>query len=139
MVANPEEGRLSDEAYAERLQESIKRTVQMRRQYRDMRDEEEAKTKAGRWLMNHRDKHEEVDKEMTRFTMQFGPQNRRVRRAYAKRMNAFKIPGGWQRWSRNYQERFGHQESVSTGARQMRKQERATRKNSIVDAIAKGE
>lgn len=112
-IQNPEEGRISDEAYAERLRESRKKTTEMKRQYREMRREKQSEERAQRWAGNHREKHEESYKALEQASMQLGPFNRRGRRRFAKQMNVFKTPDGWQHFNKNYAEKFGTMESVS--------------------------
>lgn len=111
MSQNPEEGRLTPEQQAVALRESRKRTVEMRREYRAMRNETEAKAKAERWAANHRKQQQEVYDDLAKLATG-NKLNRAQRRHFAKRMNVFKSPDGWKHFMANYKKTFGSQETV---------------------------
>lgn len=125
---NPEEGRLSEEDKAELLQKSRKKTVEMRREYRRMRQEKAAKDRADRWAANHKEQHEENYKEIQKASSN-GPGNRRTRRRMAKTMNVFKSPGGWQTFNKHYGDKFGRREPFV-------KSKQSEYKSNIVQALA---
>lgn len=150
MSETPGEGRFTPEGKAEKLRESRLVTAQMKRQLRDAKHKQEAEAQAKRWLARHRRAHSDADDDMAAVSTASplrggGPLNRRSRRKFAKRMNMFKLPNGWQRFNRNYAERFGHMESHSRGNRARKDAARAERlakrgkNNSITDAISKGD
>jgi len=111
MQQNPEEGRLTPEAQAEQLRLSRKYTTQMKRQYRQMRREAEAKAGAERWASNHRRKHQEAYDELATLATKT-VLNRAGRRHFAKLMNVFKSPDGWKHFMANYTKSFGTKETV---------------------------
>jgi len=145
MSKNPEEGRFTEETKAEKLRESRLMTAQMKRQLRAAKHKKEAEDQAKRWLARHRPAHSAADDDMVAISTASplrggGPLNRRSRRKFAKRMNMFKLPQGWQNFNRNYAERFGHMESHSRGNRARKDAAKLAKKNNgIADAIAKGD
>lgn len=128
MAENPEEGRISPEQQAMLLRDARRKTTLMKREYRNERKVFAAQAKKHDWIERHAEKHEEVTIEMGKVSRRNGPQNRRVRRAYAKMMNAYKIPGGWQQFNSMYSKQFGYQTSVARN-----------KSNSIIDAMKAGE
>jgi len=143
MSQNPEEGRFTPETKAEAIREARKRTVEMRRQLRAAKHKKEAEKKAARWLERHAPKREEVQEQMHKVSYGRAPLNRRGRRYYAKKMNAFKTPQGWKNFNAGYAEKYGHMESVSRGNRARKDAIKAAkaknRSNSINLAIKKGD
>ena len=112
MVANPEEGRLSSEDQAEQLRQARKQTTQMKRQYRDMRREKDAEAKAQRWAERHKAVHEDTYDDLEKISGGGRPLNRAGRRKFAKKMNVFKTPDGWQHFNNHYGNRFGKREPL---------------------------
>ena len=112
MVANPEEGRLSSEDQAEQLRQARKQTTQMKRQYRDMRREKDAEAKAQKWAERHKARHEDTYDDLERVSSGGRPLNRAGRRKFAKKMNVFKTPDGWQHFNNHYGNRFGKREPL---------------------------
>lgn len=133
MVANPEEGRLSPEKQTELLRESRKRTVEMRREYRSMRNEAEAKKKASRWAANHRKSQEKVYEDLEKAAT--GRKlNRAQRRHFAKRMNVFKTPDGWKHFSSNFKKKFGDQQTITRVKNAPRKEPRSNIQQALAAA-----
>ena len=112
MVANPAEGRLTEEQQAEQLREARKQTTQMKRQYRDMRREKEAEEKAKRWAERHKPQHEDTYEDLEKISRGGRPLNRAGRRKFAKKMNVFKTSDGWQHFNNHYGKRFGKREPL---------------------------
>lgn len=127
---NPEQGRLNDEAKAERLREARKKTAEMKRQYRDMRREGEAKERAARWAERHKESHTDTFEDMAKVSRVGKPLNRRSRRKFAKKMNVFKTGAGWQHFNQNYIKRYGLQEPQVGKA-----QEKVVVKSNITQAL----
>ena len=115
MVANPEEGRMTEEQSAEQLRQARKQTTQMKRQYRDMRREKDAEAKAQRWAERHKAVHEDTYDDLEKISGGGNPLNRRSRRSFAKKMNVFKTPDGWQHFNNHYGKRFGKREPFVKG------------------------
>ena len=110
MVANPEEGRMTEEQSAEQLRQARKQTTQMKRSYREMRREKDAEAKAQRWAERHKARHEDTYDDLERVSSGGRPLNRAGRRKFAKKMNVFKTPEGWQHFNSHYGKRFGKRE-----------------------------
>ena len=110
---NPEEGRLTLEEKAEKVRQARKQTVEMRRQYRSMRNETEAKAKAQRWQERHTRVHEADGgplEEMRKVSRVGAPLNRRGRRIIGKKLNVFKTPNGWNNFNIGYATKYGKRE-----------------------------
>lgn len=110
MSQNPEEGRLSEDDKAELLREARKKTTDMKREYRAMRQEKESKDRAERYVKRHQKPHEEVKDEMAKVSGMGGALNRRGRRQYGKKLNVFKLPNGWTNFNIGYKKRWGVRE-----------------------------
>lgn len=140
MSQNPEEGRYTPESKAQALVESRRTTAEMKREYRAQRFKKEAQEKAKRYIARHEAAHEAVKEDMHRVSFGRAPLNRRGRRSFAKRMNAFKTPMGWKNFNSGYAAKYGHMESVSRGARARKDAAKAAKSNSnsITTAMKEG-
>lgn len=128
MSENPAEGRISEEAKVQLLRDARKKTVMMRREYREQQRVLRIQTKKRAWIDRHEPLQEALEQEIGKTARTKGPQNRATRRRYAKAMNVFKIPGGWQKFNTRYAKQHGYQSSVTRN-----------KSNSIMDAMKAGE
>ena len=138
MSQNPEEGRLSPEAAAEQLRLARKHTTEMKRQYRQMRNEAEATAKASRWAANHRAKHQKAYDDLADLA-NFSKLNRRQRRHFAKLMNVFKTPEGWRHFMANYKKNFDKVETVVKVKGKQNKEPRSNIEQALAAAKAEKE
>lgn len=143
MSQNPEEGRFTKESKVDALREARRITAQMKRQFRAVKQKKAASKKARQWLANHKKKHDEARDDMHTVSYGRAPLNRRGRRHFAKLVNAYKTPHGWQQFNDNYRATYGYMESVSRGARARKDAAKAKKlgltETSITAAIAKGD
>jgi hypothetical protein len=141
MSDNPEEGRYTPESFKEALTESRRTTAEMKREYRAQRNKKAAMEKAKRYVERHKPAHEAIQEDMRRVSYGRQPLNRRGRRSFAKKINAFKTPMGWKNFNKNYATQYGFMESHSRGARARKdaaKAAKSNNNNSIATAMKEG-
>lgn len=105
MAKNPVEGELSKRELA--LIESRRRTVKLRREYRDQVKAKQSEEKANKWASRRKESMESAYEDMTKISRYGNSLNRQARRKFAKRMNVFKSKDGWQHFNSNYAKKFG--------------------------------
>lgn len=105
MAKNPVEGELSKRELA--LIESRRRTLKLKREYRDQVKAKQAEEKANKWASRRKESMEKAYEDMTKISRYGNSLNRQSRRKFAKRMNVFKSKDGWQHFNSNYAKKFG--------------------------------